>query len=66
MVNKNNRHRKEKQPTYKDRDDRLLQKQQALTEKISKCDDESLIKIYLRECHEIALQRLGLRKGNTR
>lgn len=50
---------------FKQMDDRLLLLQKHLTKKISKTRDEKLIKHYLRQCSQLAQQRLQLRKSGV-
>ena len=61
MQNKNTQPSNPKQ-AYKRKDDRLLLLQQSITAKLSLTKDERLIKLYLQQVHQLAQQRLSLRK----
>ncbi len=61
MQNKNTQPTNPKQ-AYKRKDDRLLLLQQSITAKLSLTHDERLIKLYLQQVHQLAQERLQLRK----
>ena len=62
MQNENIKPIRQKQH-YRRYDDRLLLLQKSITDKLAETKDEHLIKLYLQQVHEIAQQRLRLRKA---